>query len=352
VASPFDRFVRSQGFAVLDGGLATALEARGHALDTDLWSARLLLDAPEAIRDVHAAYLEAGADCISTASYQASLVGFAEAGIAADEGERLLRRSVELAREARDAFWSDPTSREGRLRPLVAASLGPYGAYLADGSEYDGRYAVPEGPGVVSIGAVSDDPGEDAVRVRPDAPPRRVGPEALAAFHGPRLESLAEAGADLLALETLPSLVEVRVLVGLLAQVRHPGAWLSFTCRDASRLRDGSPVEEAVRACSPGAGVVAVGVNCTAPEHVAGLIRRMRAASDLPILAYPNSGELYDAANGAWSGGPAAHEWLELVPEWVGAGARIVGGCCRIGPETIRLLRRRLERGRHSGSDT
>jgi len=332
VASPFDRFLGTQGFAVLDGGLATELEARGYVLDTALWSARLLLDAPDAIRDVHAAYLEAGADCISTASYQASVAGFVDAGLGAGDGERLLRRSVELAIEARDAFWSDPASREGRLRPLVAASVGPYGAYLADGSEYDGRYALAGAPDDSAIG------GEAS------AGAGRVSPGVLAAFHRPRLEILADAGADLLALETLPSLVEIGVLVELLSEIRHPGAWISFSCRDGARLRDGSSVEEAVRACRPEAGVVAVGVNCTAPVHVAGLVRKMRAASNLPILAYPNSGERYEAASGAWSEATDAEVWLDLVPAWVSAGARIVGGCCRVGPETIRLVRRRLER--------
>jgi homocysteine S-methyltransferase len=309
--SALGRLLDAQGFVVLDGGLATALEAAGHVLDTELWSAALLHDAPEAVRAVHEEFLAAGADCVSTASYQASLTGFARRGLGAVEGEALLRRSVELALEARRSFWEVPARRVGRLEPLVAASVGPYGAYLADGSEYDGRYGV--------------------------------GRDALTAFHRRRLEVLADTSADVLALETIPSRLETEVLVELLGEVGHPGAWVSFACRDGRYLWDGTAIEDVVRMCAPEAGVVAVGVNCTAPTHVAGLLRRVRAATDLPILAYPNSGETYDARTGRWSGPEAGEDWLDLIEEWIDAGARIVGGCCRIGPDMIRQLRRRLE---------
>ncbi len=305
------RMLDRQGFVVLDGGLATTLAAAGHPLDATLWSARLLLDTPDAVRAAHLAFLEAGADCISTATYQATLSGLARAGLTAGDGAALLRSAVEIARDACDALWADPVRRAGRIEPIVAASVGPYGAFLADGSEYDGRYGISR--------------------------------EALADFHRPRLEILAGSGADVLALETIPSGYEVEVLIELLRDVGHPGAWLSFSCRDAERLWDGTPVEDAARACDPDAGVVAVGVNCTAPEHVGSLVKRMREATDLAILAYPNSGETYEPSNRSWSGRPAGEAWLARLPDWVGAGARAVGGCCRVGPGVIRGVRRRLE---------
>ena len=319
--STLERVLDAQGFVVLDGGLATTLESAGHVLDTGLWSASLLRDAPEAVGAAHEAFLAAGADCISTASYQASLPGFARRGIGAAEGEVLLRRSVDVALAARRAFWAEPAHRVGRTGPLVAASVGPYGAYLADGSEYDGRYGV--------------------------------GREELAAFHRPRLEVLADTPADVLALETLPSLAEVQVLAELLAEVGHPGAWVSFSCRDGASLWDGSAVEDAVRMCVPEAGVIAVGVNCTAPIHVASLVRRMRTATDLPILTYPSSGETYDAGTGEWSEPRPGEEWLYLIDEWIDAGAGIIGGCCRVGPDGIRELRRRMEGalGRRTNED-
>jgi homocysteine S-methyltransferase len=309
--SALERVLDGQGFVVLDGGLATALESAGHILDTELWSAALLRDAPAAVGAAHEAFLVAGADCISTASYQASVPGFARRGLGTAEGEALLRRSVDLALEARRAFWAEPEHRVGRPGPLVAASVGPYGAHLADGSEYDGRYGV--------------------------------GRQTLAAFHRRRLEVLADTPADVLALETMPSLTEVEVLVEGLAEMTHPGAWISFSCRDGAEMWDGSAIEDAVRRCAPEAGIIAVGVNCTAPVHVASLVRRMRAATDIPILAYPNSGEAYDARTGKWSGPSAGAGWLERVDEWIGAGARIIGGCCRVGPNMIREIRRRME---------
>lgn len=308
--TPFGRFLDAQGFVVLDGGLATALEAEGHALDSALWSAELLVRAPEAVRDVHAAYLVAGADCITTVSYQASAEGFAAAGLDAREARRLLHLSVELATEARASFWSVPENRRDRMKPLVAASAGPYGAFLADGSEYDGRYGV-------------------------DA-------RVLEAFHGPRLKVLAETPADLVAFETIPSGVEARVVAGLLGQMPGTWAWVSFSCRDGHRLWDGTPIAEAARPCLGLPNLAAVGVNCTAPRHVASLLRDLAEVTDTPLVAYPNSGETYEARTGSWVGAGAGAEWLSGVDAWVRAGARVVGGCCRVGPETIRRLRPRL----------
>lgn len=158
---------------LLDGGLATELEARGHDLSDDLWSARLLVDAPQEIVAAHLAFYRAGAVIATTASYQATFPGFRTRGIGYDDGVRLLRRSVELAKLAR-AQLPGP-------RRWVAASAGPYGAALADGSEYRGRYG------------------------------RRV--RELTAFHRPRLEVLAGAEPDVLALETVPDADEGAALV-------------------------------------------------------------------------------------------------------------------------------------------
>jgi len=322
--SPFERFFASHGFVVLDGGLATALEEAGHRLDTALWSARLLLDAPEAIQAVHRAYLEAGADCITTASYQASFEGFAAAGLDDREAEKLLRRSVEIAREVRDVFWAEPINRARRLQPIVAASAGPYGAYLADGSEYDGRYAVDRA--------------------------------ALAEFHRRRLLVLADAAPDLIAFETIPSLAETEVIAELLRDAPEtrapwtPWIWVSFTCRDGERLWDGSRVTDAVRAALAVPRLAAVGVNCTAPRHVPALVAAVRSVTDLPVIAYPNSGEVYDAAARRWVGKAATEAWLASALDWFDGGARVLGGCCRVGPPMIRRLRAELESRRANGA--
>lgn len=309
---PFDPFVDDHGCVILDGGLSTALETWGYALDDRLWSAALLRDAPDAIIAAHRAYLDAGADVVTTASYQASILGFVSWGLSEGQAADMLQRSSRLALVARDGHHAP-----GRPRPLVAASIGPYGAYLADGSEYDGRY---EG---VSRGELEH-------------------------FHAERLEILADSGVDLLACETLPSLREADVLLELLRDLTpSPPAWMSFSCGDGGHLHDGTPVEEAARLAGGTDRVVAVGVNCTAPRYVPELVRRIRSVYERHVVVYPNSGERYDAGTGTWSDpvevDPAASPaWLASVLEARSAGADILGGCCRVGPEGIAELRRRV----------
>jgi homocysteine S-methyltransferase len=283
---------------VLDGGLATELEARGHDLRTSLWSARLLRDDPDAIESVHAAYFEAGADVAITASYHASFEGFADAGVGRDEAARLMRRSVDLARRARD-----------RVRPgaLVAGSVGPYAVVFADGTEYTGDY-----------------------RGRSD--------EQVAAEQRARMAELVAAGADLLALETIPNGREAAVAAHLLAEVPEIDAWVTFCCRDGQHLSDGTPIREAIAAATRTGRVAAVGVNCTPPQHVESLLAEARSVTDLPLVAYPNHGRVWDGNTYTWSGVGVDGFAPELVAAWRRLGARAVGGCCGIGPEAITAL--------------
>ena len=307
---PLQLFLDHQGLVFLDGGLATELEARGADLRDELWSARLLLDDPRLLMEVHTAYLEAGADCIVSTSYQATVEGFVRRGLAEEAALRLLRRSVELALAARDAFWARPENRQGRLRPLVAASVGPYGAFLADGSEYTGRYDL------------------DAAGLR--------------RFHAARWRELVAAGADLMACETIPNRAEALVLAGLIAETPGTPAWISFSCPDGRRLADGSELEATVTEVAPTPGLLALGVNCIAPSLVAGLLARLRGATDKPLAAYPNSGETWDAVEKRWVEGSSAGDFTAAAPAWQAAGARLLGGCCRTGPEDIRRLRQVL----------
>jgi homocysteine S-methyltransferase len=313
VRDPLSPFLAHGGTLVLDGGLATELERAGFDLDHPLWSARVLHESPEAIAAVHRAYLKAGADCITTASYQASVPGFRREGLSAAEAEEMLRRSVRLAREAREAFWSDPGNRPGRSVPLVAASVGPYGAYLANGAEYTGEYDLDE--------------------------------KGLVSFHRERLLLLAETEAELLACETIPSAVEARALLSLLSERPSVRAWLSFSCRDGEHLSDGTRFAEAVRHAGAHPQVVAVGVNCTAPEHVEALLRAAAAVTEKPLVAYPNSGERYDPGSRSWRGDSDEADWGELGRTWRRAGARLLGGCCRTGPAHVRALRAALAGG-------
>ena len=278
---------------ISDGGLATELEARGHDLSDDLWSARLLAEAPDEIVAVHEAFFRAGAHIATTASYQASFEGFAAQGIDRVEAERLMRRSVELARSARGAA-SAPA--------WVAASVGPYGAMLAQGEEYIGRYGL----------SVAE----------------------LAAWHRPRLEVLAAADPDVLALETIPDSDEAEALVGLVGEQGIP-AWLSYTIA-GDRTRAGQPLEEAFAVAADVPQIVAVGVNCCAPADVLGAVVTARRVTGKPVIVYPNSGEVWDGANRVWVGTPGMD--TGLAAEWVAAGARIVGGCCRVRPDDIAAM--------------
>jgi homocysteine S-methyltransferase len=310
-SNPLDPFLRTQGVVVLDGGLATELEARGFDLTDELWSARVLLEHPDSIRRVHLDYLLAGADCITSGSYQATVAGFVRRGLDRRKAVELLRRSVELAIAARDAFWSNSESRVGRRKPLVAASIGPYGAYLADGSEFRGDYDLDE--------------------------------ETLVEFHRERWELLSSSGADLLACETIPSRDEARALRRLVEDTTDVWAWFSFSCRDDQRISDGSLLSEVVAELEDCPRILALGVNCTAPRHIEGLIRAAARATSKPIVVYPNAGEAWDATTRTWV--PTDHHAPSLVNgcrRWVDQGARLIGGCCRTTPDDIRRVRQRL----------
>jgi len=283
------------GPVVLDGGLATQLESQGHNLDSALWSARLLRDDPDAIMQAHLAYFTAGAQVATTASYQASLGGFARAGITRAEAEQLIRRSVRLAEQAR-------TCQEDGKDRWIAGSVGPYGAALADGSEYRGDY--------------------------------NLSVDELRAWHRPRIALLAEAGVDILALETIPCLAEVEALLAEVDGSRQP-CWLSITCtRD--RTRAGEPAAAAFSLARDVEEIVAVGVNCIDPAEAYPLVRSASEASGKPAVIYPNSGERWDSTARTWTGSKRLQ--AKDVTDWISGGARLVGGCCRVGPAEIQAI--------------
>ncbi|MGW1893693.1 homocysteine S-methyltransferase [Streptomyces sp. NPDC002004] len=292
----------ARGPVVLDGGMSNQLEAAGYALGDELWSARLLADRPVAVKDVHLAYYEAGADVAITASYQATFEGFARRGIGADRTGRLMRSSVELAREAAHQARVD--------RPLwVAASVGPYGAMLADGSEYRGRYGL----------SVAE----------------------LERFHRPRLEVLADAAPDALALETVPDTDEARALLRAVRGLGVP-AWLSYSIA-GDRTRAGQPLAEAFALAADADEVFAVGVNCCDPADAGAAVALAARITGKPVVVYPNSGERWDDGTRSWVG-PSRFA-ATRVAEWRAAGARLIGGCCRVGPGVIASVAARLRAG-------
>lgn len=307
---PIARILRDHGLLILDGALATELERRGADLHDPLWSAKTLIEAPELIKSVHADYFAAGADCATTATYQATYQGFARRGLDADESLEVMHLAVRLAVEARDAFWADPANRAGRPRPLVAASIGSYGAFLADGSEYRGDYDLDEA--------------------------------ALMAFHRPRMAALARSDADLFACETIPCLVEAVALARLLAEFPGCHAWISFSAGDASHTCRGEPLAGCAAQLDRYDQVAAIGVNCTAPCYISDLVDGVRAGTGKPVIVYPNSGETYRPDSGNWTGAAESGSYADLASEWYVRGAHVIGGCCRTTPAHIRAVSHRL----------
>jgi len=305
----FEKALLGDEPVLLDGGLATELETQGFDIAGVLWSAALLESNPGAIVAAHRAYLDAGADCIISASYQASRQGFMLLGMSAAAADKLIASSVKLACTARSDFLAvnPATSRS----PIVAASIGPYGAALADGSEYTGSY------------------GASAAELRE--------------FHQSRLEILDRSGADVLACETIPDIVEAEVLCELLRDIATP-AWISFSCRDEERISDGTLLREAVALFADHPRVLATGVNCTPPGLISALIgEAQKGAPRKAVVVYPNSGETYHAADNSWSGFACDLDGGFPVSDWHEAGAKLIGGCCRTGPAHIAAIRSRLK---------
>ena len=285
---------------LIDGGLSNVLEEQGCDLNHDLWSAHILESNPEEIIKAHLTYLESGAQCITTSSYQASIPGFMKLGYSRSKAESLILKSVELAEIAVHRFMA---SNNDKLNPLIAASIGPYGAYLADGSEYTGNYGVSD--------------------------------EVLYEFHYDRIKLLDQSSSDIFAIETIPGYKEAKVLSDILKQSKK-FAWISFSCKDEQNINDGTLIVKAVALFKNHPNVFAIGVNCTNPRYISAIIQTLRSAiGDKRIIVYPNSGESYNAKSKTWMGISDPNLFSEMTKEWIDLGADIIGGCCRIGPQHI-----------------
>lgn len=286
---------------IIDGALASELQRRGCDLNDSLWSAKVLIEQPDLIRQVHYDYFKAGADCATTASYQASPLGFAKKGISLDESIKLIKKSVELAQQAKEQYLT----QIGKNKPLfIAGSVGPYGAYLADGSEYTGNYQLSE--------------------------------EEFIEFHQIRIQALIDAKADILACETLPNFAEIKALVKVLKQYPSMTAWFSFTLKDANHLSDGTPLKEVIDYLNNVDQVVSVGINCIALEEVTAALTVLQNLTRKPLIVYPNSGEQYDPTTKQWH---KNHQYnctfKNQLPTWLKLGAKLIGGCCQTTPKDI-----------------
>lgn len=292
----FEQFL-SSGPWPIDGGLSGELEKRGHDLSDKLWSARLLRDEPSAIAEVHQDYVDAGARVIITSSYQASRQGFSAFGLTSEQSDELMRLSISLAKDV---------AKSAKEKVWVAASVGPYGAVLGGGQEYVGNYGVSH--------------------------------ENLVNFHQERIDVLASANPDLFACETIPDLDEVEALLEVLAKYPNIPAWITMSAKDGDHTSAGQDISALARAVSQHKNIVAIGVNCTKPEFVTSLFTKLNEVTDLPLVVYPNAGRVWDGIGRCWIG--EGHTTLpnQIVQEWTMLGAKLIGGCCGLGPEAISAL--------------
>jgi len=304
--NPIDNILNDFKLIILDGALATELENRGCDINDSLWSAKILAENPEIIEKVHYDYFASGADCAITSSYQATIDGFMQKGFTEAEAISLIQRSVKIAKKARDDFWKEPLNRTNRPAPLVAGSVGPYGAYLADGSEYRGDY--------------------------------NTGEEELINFHRPRIKILVDEGVDILACETIPNLLEAKAIIKLLKEFPGVYCWISFSGKNDLEISDGTLISDCAKYLDSCEQVAAIGINCTAPSYVNSLIEEIKKNSEKPIIVYPNSGEEYDAHSKTWHGDSSSCSYGYNAKNWFDKGANIIGGCCRTTPEDIKSI--------------
>jgi len=307
----FKQLLENQREIIIEGDLGTQIQKNGYDVNDSLWSAKYLDENPDVIKEVHRQYLEAGADIIITSSYQASLEGFIKKGFLKEKAIDLMKLSINIALETRDEFWKNYEEKDKRIKPLVAASIGPYGAYLADGSEYTGKYGISD--------------------------------EELSDFHRKRLEILISTSPDILAIETMPLLSEVKIIVKLLKEFNKIPTWVTFSAKNESTTNANDDIKECMSFLENEDCISAVGINCTAPQYIPKLIENIKLVSTKPIVVYPNGGSKYNPILKVWEKGEiSALEYSKLSHLWFQKGAQIIGGCCETTPKEILNIRERL----------
>lgn len=299
--NPIKPILEQKKHMIIDGALASELQRRGCDLNDSLWSAKVLIEQPELIQQVHYDYFKAGADCAITASYQATPMGFAQKGIELEESIKLIKTSVKLAQQAKMQYLNDIKQDKALL---IAGSVGPYGAYLANGSEYTGDYQLSE--------------------------------SEFIAFHKDRVTALIDAGVDILACETMPSFLEIKALVKLIQQFPMVNCWFSLTLKDQQHISDGTPLTEVIEHLNSIEQIVSVGINCIALEKVTPALEVLSKLTSKPLIVYPNSGEQYDPTTKQWHKNHHHNcTFANQLDTWIKLGAKLIGGCCQTTPEDI-----------------
>lgn len=297
-----ENILKQYPVVILDGALGTELENRGCNINDSLWSSKVLMDNPELIKGIHKDYFEVGADCAISATYQATIEGFIDKGMTEEEAVQLMKKAVQIAIDARDEFWLENKSNN-RPKPFVAAAVGPYGAYLIDGSEFKGGYKVSE--------------------------------DELVEFHRERIAILVESGADILACETIPCLLEAKALVKVLKDFPNVYAWIAFSAKDGLHVSNGESIAECAAYLEQQKQIAAIGINCSSPKYVDSLITEIKNNSSKPIVVYPNSGEMYDVVSKTWDEQCSVSNFGGYAKRWYELGATLIGGCCRTKPSDI-----------------
>lgn len=301
-----EEILKNQKIVIADGATGTELERKGYDIKDSLWSAKFLMDNPQVICEVHRDYLDAGSDCITTLSYQATFEGFMKKGLSEDEAKKIIESSVKLAIDTRDEFWNNLDNKDNRAKPLVAASIGPYGAFLADGSEFTGNYGLNE--------------------------------DELVSFHQKRMKTIIDANPDILACETVPCLMEAKAYVKLLEQFPNTQAWISFSAKDGKHINSGESIKECAKYLDAQKQIAAIGINCTAPQYIESLIQEIKEVSTKPIIVYPNGGAVYDGLTKTWSTQANNSTYGKMAQMWYEKGASIIGGCCQTTPSDIEQI--------------
>lgn len=304
----FEQILEKQKAIIIDGALGTQIQKNGYDVNDSLWSAKYLDENPEVIKEVHIQYLEIGADIIITSSYQASIEGFIKKGFSKEKAYELIRLSINIAKDSRDEFWNSLDNKQNRIKPLVAASIGPYGAYLADGSEYTGKYGISS--------------------------------KELKEFHKNRLEIILSCKPDLLAIETMPLLDEVKIIVELLKGFEEIPSWITFSAKNENITNANDDIKECMKYLENQKHISAVGINCTAPQYIPVLIKNISSVCSKPIVVYPNGGSVYNPITKFWEKGEISpKEYAKLAHLWYQSGARLIGGCCLTSPDEIKEIR-------------
>lgn len=304
------KFLEKQNALILDGALGTQMQNHGFNINDSLWSAKFLDENPDAIKLVHKEYLEAGADCIISSSYQASLEGFLEKGFNEEKATHLISSSIKIAKDTRDEFWESYKNSD-RLKPLIAASIGPYGAYLANGAEYSGNYEISE--------------------------------EKLSSFHEKRLDTIMQMHPDIIACETIPLFSEVKILSKLLEKYEHTTSWICLSAKNENLTNAGDNIEEVISWLNTQKHIDAIGINCTAPQYISALIKKIKRISDKLIVIYPNGGSAYNPISKIWESSLTdPEEFAKMAFLWNSLGADIIGGCCETTPKEIKKIREYL----------